>query len=1277
MKRMLKALIIALMISPLNAKAMTLEEYIDLIDASIIERVEFLPSGHLQKNKPRYIKKDWEVSVSTHFSVYTYGDNKDLGDLYVSYLEESYKEFSEVKEYNKFTQRINFIIYNSQRDFLETNMIFGLIPEGLGGSTEVFRRKRVVIAFRDSLIGLKRLMRHELSHRFDIELFDPGLDDMIKESVPLWFIEGAAEHYSHKWDASSNLVMRYAYLNNLTASAKDNYWHPFLIYTQGEYVLHYIAERYGKNRKDDVIATIFKNSSEMGFSKAFELATGETREEFDRALKLHIEKTYSQIRPKEDLIDHSHVVVNNSFLLDSRENFSLTRKYDMGRQGLYLNWTNGVDVVSKRVTNDGFLKSLNFRGVSFELAPEFGFQEHGASFVSDTKFVYAVDTGPRDKIVIQNFYFDKKKKKIKLKENKSYSFKELRDIQHPVMISEEEVTFIGRRDNFSELYLYNLKTKDLKQLTKTNRSFRGLTYSPITKSLYTSIENENTNSYDLAAYNMTNGEFYYISETPDNEFDVVSSSISAELMYVSDKGLVHNAYNYNLETKKITQLTDVKVGLFRPRWMGNDGLIFNTLENHQVLVKSAPLKNSAVIKEKVIKKSTETTPSEKAIALAKERFPDQSVMTIFETIVSSDSNQIIFLENKNLSIDKLKKGDHEVVFHWVDLSSNSVSRFSLKEFKRLKDYGNAVILKNYKLLLQQKVTTKEWIEYDDNGQLKKEEVEVLYKRIFIYDLKTNKLKKLSFETWGDGYIPYRISSNRRYIVWVNDDKIHYYDSFTNNEQDYKAEYSDPKDIKFISNHEVLVLGKKWNLTVDSLNLETKEKKYWDVAPKKESFYMDDTLWFPVENSDKAFFLLLREGPPRYTARIFDFKKSTITFEYSEAISVMGSKLKEKKLVIETRNRFGKKRFKEIDLDGNISIKDELIKYNLKNKFISLGNFKRVDPRNIKPKHKLLSRTSELSGFPRPYSANGVATIVFDNGVSGHLMLQAVFLGEVNETALLINTYIQDNKGFANTSFYNFNKGRYYHLNYWNLSSRKHQLKLEASQNIFLHPLLNWDINLEENYMYLKRDMGILDVWRTRLGTTFSYDSRKSDWHGPLSGSALFTKAALGTNDHSKFQAIDFNFDARTYLPITERSGLAFRILGGKSFGPNPTNYMWGGNKTFRGTGFDDQLGDTYILQSSDLRVPLLDVVGTRMSGVMGDIFTPLTVYFDVRGGMYHDIGDIWYSKDNVFGTLKRSYQTQQSAGIFINVPTPFGINFRITHGLWYMKRTTFWLGYNW
>ncbi|MEO0148483.1 MAG: basic secretory protein-like protein, partial [candidate division WOR-3 bacterium] len=160
------------------------------------------------QNKVDYKDLKWKVLDSEHFKVYHYQGGEKLAEFSVYVLEEAYKEF---KDYLpgalKEGEKIPVIIYISPKDFQQTNVSPYIVPEGVGGFTEGFKR-RVVVPFAGDYYEFRHVLRHELVHALQFG-YSRGLTGLISYSQPpQWFIEGMAEYIAQKWDLRTEVYMR-------------------------------------------------------------------------------------------------------------------------------------------------------------------------------------------------------------------------------------------------------------------------------------------------------------------------------------------------------------------------------------------------------------------------------------------------------------------------------------------------------------------------------------------------------------------------------------------------------------------------------------------------------------------------------------------------------------------------------------------------------------------------------------------------------------------------------------------------------------------------------------------------------------------------------------------------------------------------------------------------------------------------------------------------------------------------------------------------------------
>ncbi len=231
------------------------------------------------KNKVRYRDFDWHYIQSRHFDIYYYEDAYETAKFTSVVMESSYVEISEELGY-KLQNRIPIFIYNSHNDFQQTNITPGILPEGVGGFTEAFK-KRIVIPFTGSYEDYRHVLHHELTHGvvFDMlfgNLFSSMLARQRIFNVPLWYAEGYAEYSSrHGWDYFADMFVRDATINGYLTPPQ--YLGGFLAYKQGQAMVKYIADEYGEENLGDILR---KGKVHLSMSRALKETIGKTEEEF-------------------------------------------------------------------------------------------------------------------------------------------------------------------------------------------------------------------------------------------------------------------------------------------------------------------------------------------------------------------------------------------------------------------------------------------------------------------------------------------------------------------------------------------------------------------------------------------------------------------------------------------------------------------------------------------------------------------------------------------------------------------------------------------------------------------------------------------------------------------------------------------------------------------------------------------------------------------------------------------------------------------------------------
>ena len=244
------------------------------------------------KNKVQYDEFSWQKMETRHFDIYFYEEEAELAGYAASMAEEGYYSL-EMKLGHSVRRRIPLILYSSHVYFEQTNIIPGLLPEGVAGFTE-FLKGRVALPLSGSYPEFERVLHHELVHVFmfdrirqvlrgrGISGFRPG---------PLWFSEGLAEYWSGEWDSYGDMIMRDALFAGrlVPISEMRRIYGTFQMYKEGQSICQFMAEQYGGDIFERLLSNWWRGET---FGEIFEATTGDALAHLDEQWAYHLHKQY-------------------------------------------------------------------------------------------------------------------------------------------------------------------------------------------------------------------------------------------------------------------------------------------------------------------------------------------------------------------------------------------------------------------------------------------------------------------------------------------------------------------------------------------------------------------------------------------------------------------------------------------------------------------------------------------------------------------------------------------------------------------------------------------------------------------------------------------------------------------------------------------------------------------------------------------------------------------------------------------------------------------------
>ena len=173
------------------------------------------------RNLVRYFDYHWrdhdylDDDGSAGLRLYFYDREYPVARIAGGLIRESWRYLSDRFQY-KPSFKVPYILYNTYREFLETNVF--AVQEGVLGVTSP-QDLRMSLPYAGEREFFKLVSTHEMTHQFHIQKVaeraaSAGMESPIGQ-FPLWFTEGLAEYYAHnqQMDSETEMFLRDIVLN--------------------------------------------------------------------------------------------------------------------------------------------------------------------------------------------------------------------------------------------------------------------------------------------------------------------------------------------------------------------------------------------------------------------------------------------------------------------------------------------------------------------------------------------------------------------------------------------------------------------------------------------------------------------------------------------------------------------------------------------------------------------------------------------------------------------------------------------------------------------------------------------------------------------------------------------------------------------------------------------------------------------------------------------------------------------------------------------------------
>jgi hypothetical protein len=528
------------------------------------------------KNRIRYNDFKWKIYTTDHFEIYFYPDVEPQLERVTSYAESAYQQVSSDLKHD-LAFKVPLVLYKTQSEFQQQNIEPGELPEGVLAFAEPYR-DRMVLPIDEPSDALYRLITHELTHIFEFDIIPRSL---LRRGLPLWVDEGLSDYMTGYWQPFDLMSVRDAAIADIVPTMSDFQGVQFadgrLPYNLGHAAFEFIESRWGKEGLRQFLFALRKaviGGGESAYEEAFKLKP----EEFDEQFEKYLKDRFKPFRDKERPVDYGRDLAPKR----GKTQYTVVVSIEPSPSGDLMAVAAGngkdqeLDIVlmstkdGKVIRNltDGFNKD---RGYEYIATPG-GFRNNAVSWMSwapaGDRVGYFARTEKMKTLILQNVVTKKIEKRIFIK---SVDSPESPDISP----DGREVAFAGLRGAIGDIFVVNIDSGEIRNVTNDQFGDYAPTYSPDGKSIiYLARVSGNDKLFrlDLATGTKTQltfgthddgGAQFVDADTlvfPSTAVDP-SQPIDPE---VARNGNIYNIWTLSLKNGELKQYTDTLTGNVSP-----------------------------------------------------------------------------------------------------------------------------------------------------------------------------------------------------------------------------------------------------------------------------------------------------------------------------------------------------------------------------------------------------------------------------------------------------------------------------------------------------------------------------------------------------------------------------------------------------------------------------------------------------------------------------------------------------------------------------------------
>ena len=514
------------------------------------------------RNKVQYESFHFQILRTDHFDVYFYAEEQAAAEQAARIAERWYAREAQLFDH-ELHDRQALILYASPAAFQQTNAVSGDLGEGTGGVTEALKR-RIILPLGSSLAETNHVIGHELVHAFQYDmtgLSRGGSQMPAATQMPLWFIEGMAEYVSlGPLDPHTAMWMRDAALNAKLPKWRQLDDSRFFPYRYGQALWAYIAGRWG----DEVVGRLLRSATKArDIDQAFLRETGMGGNQLDSAWQADLRTAYEPLKAQTDSPAH----YGARLIAGSDQASGLNVGPVVSPDGSRIVFYSARDLFSiEMFMADAHTGRILQRVTRTSVDPHFQSLEFinsaGSFDGTGNRFVFSAQSRGRPVLDLLDVQSGTMSREI--------LFPRLGEILHPAWSPDGRyIAFAALSGGVTDLYLYDLSTDSLRQLTNDAYADLEPAWSPdgrklafVTDRFSTNLTNLTPGNYRLAIIDPFTDSIAPLPSFRDGKnIDPQWSPDGASIYFLSDRSGVTNIYRLDVVTGRQTQVTNLLTGV--------------------------------------------------------------------------------------------------------------------------------------------------------------------------------------------------------------------------------------------------------------------------------------------------------------------------------------------------------------------------------------------------------------------------------------------------------------------------------------------------------------------------------------------------------------------------------------------------------------------------------------------------------------------------------------------------------------------------------------------